>query len=336
MIGSLIAIALFIICNCAGYLFVTFINPDIFGIDSQRADAVSGDAAPVALTQTDIVTFSTATAVLEGPIPTPLPVINTPAPPTPIPLLPTVTAGPTTTPFPIPTGTAEPLPTATPPPTPEPSPVNQARARETAGPSDLQILSHRTYIDSLGWHHIVGEVQNNGVAPMEFVEIMAKLYDESQAVIGTKLTFTTPDVIFPGSKAPFDVITLRPSQWERIREYKLQVKGDVAEDLLNQNLVLLNQDSRIQDGFLYVTGEVQNTGETPALVKLIVTLYDAGHNVINTNWSYANLGIIPVDQTSPFEVKVVHTTDPNNFSYQIQIEEEAVEAGAELDDSNTK
>jgi hypothetical protein len=209
--------------------------------------------------------------------------------------------------------------------------MTRSATTKVVDPSQLQILSHRSYVDSLGWYHIVGEVQNNSNMPMEYVEVVAKLYDEADTIIGTKLTFTAPDVIFPGGKAPFDVITLRQSQWQKINEYKLYTKGDVAETLLEQNLVLLNQNGRIQDGFLYVQGQVHNTGSNPALVKLIVTLYDTDYNVINTNWAYADSGIIASNDTSSFEVKIGHRTDPNNYHYRIQIEEETIDSEAETE-----
>ena len=161
--------------------------------------------------------------------------------------------------------------------------------------------------------------------PVEFVEVVAKLYDNTNTVIGTKLTFTAPDTIFPGGTAPFDIITLRKSQWQKIKEYTLQVKGDAAELLLQQNLVLLNQNSYLKNEYLYVEGEVQNTGDTPALVKLIITLYDGNLNVINTNWSYADGGVISPQETSAFQVRIDHPTDPNNYHFRIQIEEEAIE-----------
>ena len=154
--------------------------------------------------------------------------------------------------------------------------------------------------------------------------IIAKLYDEANDVIGTKLTFTAPDIIFPGGKAPFDIVTLRRAQWQKIKEYKLQVKGDAAEALLQQNLILLNQSSQLRDEFLYVTGEVQNNGPMPALVKLIITLYDTNLNVANTNWSYADAGVILPNDTSAFEVRINTPTDPNNYHYRIQIEEETI------------
>lgn len=299
MAGILFAFALFIICNCAGYLIITL-------FDQGRTDSPPA-ADTQALAPGDVVAYASPTAT----VPAPAGVV-----PSPIPLLPTVTAGPSA----IATATSPPLATATPiptgPPTATIAPIE---------PSQLTVISHKSYVDSLGWYHIVGEVQNNAEVPVEFVEVMAKLYDDTNTVIGTKITFTAPDTIFPGSSAPFDIITLRRSQWERIKEYRLQVKGDPAEPLLQQNLVILSQSSRLQDEYLYIEGEVKNTGDTSALAKLIITLYDADRNVIDTGWSYADAGVISAQESSAFQLKIGQPADPNNFHFRIQIEEEAIE-----------
>jgi len=308
--GGLLAIAIFIICNCAGYLIFTALGPSI------TADSSLTDLASSALpTQAVVVAFVTPLASSQEGVPTPDLLSLTP-----LPLLPTVTPAPLSEPN-----------NSNPTPLPPPAPSAQPQASELPIPQArispaLEILSHQSYVDSLGWYHIVGEVQNNSDVPMEFVEVIAKLYDATHEVIGTKLTFTAPDMIFPGGKAPFDIIALRRSQWANIKEYDLQVKGDVSQALLEQKLVLLNQNSHIQGDYLYVAGEVQNTGETPTLVKIIITLYDADYNVVNTNWSYADAGIIAADATSSFEVKIQYQADPNNFHYQIQIEEEAIDS----------
>jgi hypothetical protein len=163
---------------------------------------------------------------------------------------------------------------------------------------------------------------------MEFVEVMAKLYNTQQEVIGTKLTFTSPDVIMPGGAASFDIIALRQKQWSEISDYHLTVKGDVSTKEKRQSLIVRRQSGQIEGGRLIITGEIENTGPTPSLAKLVVTLYDADHHVLNTSWSYADNGIIPPAGISTFEVKIDHNTDPDNFSYSLQVEESAM--GADL------
>lgn len=297
---GLLAAAVFVIFNCAGYLAITLLFDDPASTENAHGDSAGVEPGAV-------VAFTTAT---------PAPLLDTNSEnSTPAPLLPTVTPGgppPTANPPAAPTATRTPL-----------TPV-QTSPQVTAAPGDLAVVSHQSYVDSLGWYHIVGEVQNYANTPMEYVEVIAKLYDSEKEVIGTKLTFTAPDVIAPGASAPFDIIALRQAQWEQIESYSLQVKGDVSESVTPQDLVLVSQSSQIENDLLVVGGQVQNIGESPVLAKLIVTLYDSDLNVINTSWSYADEGIIPANGVSGFEVKVLHKTDPNNFSYRIQIEEEAV------------
>lgn len=295
---GLFAAAACIIFNCVGYLTVTIVYNDTFTDHSSLERAAQ-------LGPGQVVAFSTP----DLPVLAPLFDLNLF---TPIPLLPTITPGPPPeTPAAAETG-----------PPPQPS-----RPSATAQPGQLEVISHKSYVDSLGWYHIVGEVQNNSSAPMEFVEVMAKLYNTQQEVIGTKLTFTSPDVIMPGGSASFDIIALREKQWSEISDYNLHVKGDVSTKENRQNLIVRSQNGRIEDGRLIVTGEIENTGPTPALAKLVVTLYDAEHNVLNTSWSYADNGIIAPAGISTFEVKIDHNTDPNNFSYSLQIEEALVDTG---------
>ncbi|MCB9077511.1 MAG: hypothetical protein H6631_07965 [Anaerolineaceae bacterium] len=312
IIGGLIGAALFLLFNCAGYILVALVGSRMVNPDNQNPEVSAADP-PV-----DVVAFSTPTATLAAIEP------SSGAAPldTPLPLLPTITAGPPIE-TPVQAAPPPPPPSDTPrPPTPKPTAPSISKS-EIA--SQLEIMSHQSYVDDLNWHHLVGEVQNTGDIPIEYVQVLAKYYDAAGDIISTKLTFTAPDTIFPGGKAPFDIVTLRKSQWQAIDTYTLEVTGDVATSLLNENLVLTNQNSWIEDGFLYVQGQVENIGELPALVKLIVTLYDANGTVINTNWSYADSGIIKPGDNSSFVVRITHQTDPNNYSYRIQIEDEVVE-----------
>ena len=231
---------------------------------------------------------------------------------------------------PTPTAVGSPLPLLGAPLVPiTPTPALETAPSLDVPPAErppLEVLSHQIHIDSLGRSHIIGEVKNNSEAPLEFVEVIARLYDAANNEIGTLLTFTDPDLIFPNSTAPFDLIILRREQRQKLDKYDLQVKGYDSKVIPSQNLVILNQRSRLEDDLLYVQGEVKNTGRQATLVKLVVTLYDANYRVINTQWGYADLGIIPANQTSSFELKLDHYTDPNNYHYRIQIEEDIIDS----------
>ncbi len=308
--GFFLAVAVFFICTCSGYLFITFSGISI----KNQANSTPVETNTITEPQSDVVILTTPVEELYA--------SQNPEPATPIPLLPTITPGQA-----IPTAS---LPTAPPPPPSDTPIAPTAAATKILLPQpdvseQLQIVSHQSYVDSLGWYHIVGEVQNSGNVSIEFVEVIAKLYDDTNEVIGTKLTFTAPDIIFPGGKAPFDIITLRRSQWQKIKEYTLQLKGDISEEAVQQNLVLTNQSTRVEDESLYIEGQVQNTGDSAALVKIILTLYDANLNVTNTNWTYADAGILLPNALSDFQIKIDNPADPDNFHYRIQIQEEVVE-----------
>lgn len=90
--------------------------------------------------------------------------------------------------------------------------------------SGLQILSHTAKIDDLGYHEIVGEVENAGARESTYVKVVCTYYNAKGEVIGTDFTYTDPDVIDAGDSAPFELSSypreLRPAK------YELQVTGD--------------------------------------------------------------------------------------------------------------
>jgi len=73
-------------------------------------------------------------------------------------------------------------------------------------PNRLEILSHNSFTDSLGFMHVVGEVQNNSPTNAQFVQITGTFYDNNNQVVGTEFTYTHPSDIGAGDKAPFEII----------------------------------------------------------------------------------------------------------------------------------
>jgi hypothetical protein len=150
---------------------------------------------------------------------------------------------------------------------------------------------------------------------IEFVRIVATLYDDAGQVVGTDFTYTEIDVIPPGSKSPFETGT---DAWAGTTDYKLQIEGN-AGTLPRQDIAILSHSHYIDGDWLHVRGEVQNTGDTPAeFVKIVVTLYDMAGNVVGTDFTYTNLDVVPAGETSPFETGTDHW--PNFDHYEIQVQ----------------
>jgi hypothetical protein len=209
----------------------------------------------------------------------------------------------------IPTSTV----TLIPPPTATLKPT-KIPASPTPSLPALEILSSQSYVD-YGWLHIVGEVQNNSNTPMEFVKIVATLYDDGGKITGTDFTYTELDVIPPGGKSPFETGT---DNYEGTTNYKLQVQGDKGT-LGRQDLVISGDSSYEEYGWLHIRGEVKNTGSVAAqYVKIIATLYDADGNVVSMDFTYTELDTILPGESSPFETGTDHY--PNFDQYELQVQ----------------
>lgn len=88
----------------------------------------------------------------------------------------------------------------------------------------VKILSTNSFIDSLGYYHVVGEVKNDRLDLAKFVKVIGTFYDSIDKVVGTGFTYTHPNDIPSGHAAPFELILLSASiPISKIDHYKLEV-----------------------------------------------------------------------------------------------------------------
>ena len=52
--------------------------------------------------------------------------------------------------------------------------------------ANIKLSSTNSYVDTIGFYHIVGEVENNSPIAISSVKVIATLYDSSNAVVGTE------------------------------------------------------------------------------------------------------------------------------------------------------
>ena len=87
----------------------------------------------------------------------------------------------------------------------------------------LQILSHNSFTDSIGYLHVVGEIKNNYPSTATFVRILGTFYDINNQVVGTQFTYANPSDIGSGEKVPFVLILTSASiPISQIDHYSLQ------------------------------------------------------------------------------------------------------------------
>ena len=168
----------------------------------------------------------------------------------------------------------------------------------SAGAEGVEVLSssHFRSGDSL---YIVGEVRNNTSGNVHFVRVAATYYNVSGAVLGTALSFTYHDVLTPGQVSPFD---LTRSYLPGFSYYELAVGYSTTARQPPQQLAILSSREYTDPyGDRWLVGELQNTtADSLELVKLITTLYDAAGRVINVDYTYSHIGLLPPGQKSPF------------------------------------
>lgn len=92
----------------------------------------------------------------------------------------------------------------------------------TGSGNRLEMLSSSSYIDDIGYFHVVGEVKNNSPTAVSFVQVSGTFYDVNNKVVETTFTYTNPSDIVPGGTAPFDLTLLSASvPISQIDSYKL-------------------------------------------------------------------------------------------------------------------
>jgi len=186
-----------------------------------------------------------------------------------------------------------PPPEPTPPPPPPPPPP----------PGGLIVLDHTSYTDTINYLHIVGEVQNTTSSNIEFGRIVATIYNSSGGVIATDFTYTYLDILAPGEKSPFHVLSEMPPGFAN---YTLQTEYRTTSTPPNRSLTILSQSSNVDSiGYLHIVGEVRNdSGHTIEFCEISGTMYDSGGKVVETDFTYTSISTLSPGQTSPFELLI--------------------------------
>ena len=72
---------------------------------------------------------------------------------------------------------------------------------------EIIVENDQTYIGNDGIMHIVGEIKNDSKSPVNKIKIIATLIDEDGKVLDTINGKVMSNIIMPGMKGSFDIIT---------------------------------------------------------------------------------------------------------------------------------
>jgi hypothetical protein len=194
--------------------------------------------------------------------------------------------------------------------------LQYAYSQPTAAPAGkIAVLSSSSFRDDMGAYHIVGEVKNNSPTDsINYVKIVATLYDNAGKVVGTDFTYSNIDVLRPAEKSSFEIILTDVAQSQKVNSYKLYASEDKTQ-ALPASLKLTVGDSHLDDiGDVHIIGEVTNQGGAMAtFVKVSGAFYNSSNGVVAADFTYTDPENLEPRQTAPFDI-VVNTPTINKIT----------------------
>jgi hypothetical protein len=174
---------------------------------------------------------------------------------------------------------------------------------------DVTIVSHTGYLDSSGYYHVVGEIQNTGNEAITHVRIEATFIHSlgyTEEIIAENSAWTELKVLLVGRKSPFEIVLLNKTQSTLVDRYVLNPCTPCiwTTSPLPVGLEILSSSSYIDDtGQMHVTGEIKNIGSEKATdVKVIGTYYDETGKIVETEFNYSDPRDIEPGQKAMFDI----------------------------------
>jgi hypothetical protein len=169
-----------------------------------------------------------------------------------------------------------------------------------------------------GDRHVVGEVTNGTKGSIWFVKVVGTFYDAASQVVITDSTYTKLDIVGAGEAAPFDLTLLEPPS--SIDHYELQLEYATTDSSPVRVDIASHHGSVSDTGSYHVVGEVRNQNAfTVNFVKVVVTFYNAQHEVIRTEFSNTALDVLSPGQKAPFDVALLDPpADVDHYAVKAQ------------------
>ena len=106
----------------------------------------------------------------------------------------------------------------------------------SSGGGNVILLSQR-YDEKEFSDEIVGEVENNGSEPVEYVKVAVTFYDGRGNILGTANNYAYPSDLAPGMKSPFRIPISSDLVIESTKTYGFTISWDSADGSSGMNTV---------------------------------------------------------------------------------------------------
>lgn len=190
-------------------------------------------------------------------------------------------------------------------------------------PGVYVLSNHSSFVDSIGYLHIVGEVWNNTASHLRFVKIAVNIFSSSGQLLDTDFTYTYLDKLPAGDKTCFHILLEEPAGWSYY-EFESPTYWTDGEPL--PNLAVFNDSGSYDSvyGWYEIVGQVRNDeGSRVEYVQPVGTLYNESGTVVGCDFTYVNSTHLDPAQTSSFKMTFVGRDYRDVVSYRLQVDGDA-------------
>jgi hypothetical protein len=180
--------------------------------------------------------------------------------------------------------------------------------------SSSAVIQNNTssYIDQVGYFHVVGEAKNTGDVWLEYVRIDATFKDQNGTVVDTSSTFTLLDRLPPSSSSGFDVFELDTCKSASIRSYTLAIEFQEGQPLTTALEIVNTSSSKDMFGDLNIVGEVKNNGDTISeYTKVAAIFYGADGKVVDVGYTFTQPTTVQPRSQQSFKLTLGNATRSN-------------------------
>jgi hypothetical protein len=179
-----------------------------------------------------------------------------------------------------------------------------------------EIINTSSFVNSIGYLNVVGEVENTSSNSLEYGQIIASFLDSEGNVVDTSMTYTNIDIIKPGAVVPFKV---NVKNNEKIKQYSLQFQANQTNNQ-KRNIEIVNNSSNVNSiNYLEISGQVKNnTSESQEYVQIVGTFYDENGVVVDVGMTYSSVDVLQPGGTSPFKLTVQNRDEITDYKLQVQ------------------
>ena len=207
---------------------------------------------------------------------------------------------------------------------PPPATAIALLAQGTPVPLKVVITKIHAYQTPVGSLWLLGEVTNEGDAPVENIQVEIGLLAADGRTVGTASAWVATSIILPGERGPFGVL-VNESPGDFAQPVVGVVGGQTTVELGTRYLdvVAADADISLNDDSVTLSGAVRNDGvEIASQVQLIATFYDAQGNVTGFQQQVVakQLG---VGEARPFHLEAA-PPGGETITYSLQVEAQTI------------